>query len=163
MSTASAQTEQIKQNATLYMGNQLTLNTKLKPANAETTLTWKSSKKTVATVSVKGVVTPKKAGTTVITVRTSNNKTGKITVKVVDAKGVKLKEGKSKTLKTGRKLALHATVNPAKVKTTLTWSSDNTVATVSQKGVVTARKAGKAVITVRTKNGKAAKITITVK
>ena len=151
-------------NATLYMGNQLTLKTKLKPANAETTLTWKSSKKTVATVSVKGVVTPKKAGTTVITVRTSNNKTGKITVKVVDAKGVKLKEGKSKTLKAGRKLALHATVNPAKVKTTLTWtSSDNKVATVSQKGVVTARKAGKAVITVRTKNGKAAKITITVK
>lgn len=151
-------------NATLYMGNKLTLNTKLKPANAETTLTWKSSKKAVATVSGKGVVTPKKAGTTVITVGTANNKTAKITVKVVDAKGVKLKEGKRKILKLGKKLTLHATVNPAKVKTTLTWtSSDKAVATVSQKGVVTARKAGKAVITVRTKNGKAAKITITVK
>ena len=150
--------------ATLYMGNTLKLTTKFAPAKAESKLTWSSSKPAIATVSDKGVVTPKKAGTAKITVKTANGKKANITVKVVDAKSVKLKEGKSKTLKVGKKLTLHATVSPAKVKTKLTWtSSDTKVATVSGKGVVTAKKAGTAKITVKTANGKSATITITVK
>jgi len=150
--------------ATLYMGSTLKLTTKCAPAKAESKLTWSSSKPAVATVSSKGVVTPKKAGKTKITVKTANGKKASITVKVVGAKSVKLKEGKSKTLKVGKKLTLHATVSPAKVKTKLTWtSSDTKVATVSSKGVVTAKKAGTAKITVKTANGKSATITITVK
>lgn len=150
--------------ATLYMGSTLKLTTKLAPAKAESKLTWSSSKPAVATVSSKGVVTPKKAGTAKITVKTANGKKASITVKVVDAQSVKLKEGKSKTLKVGKKLTLHATVSPAKVKTKLTWSSSNAkVAAVSSKGVVTAKKAGTAKITVKTANGKSATITITVK
>ena len=150
--------------ATLYMGNTLKLTTKLAPAKAESKLTWSSSKPAVATVSSKGVVTPKKAGTAKITVKTANGKKASITVKVVDAQSVKLKEGKSKTLKVGKKLTLHATVSPAKVKTKLTWTSSNAkVAAVSSKGVVTAKKAGTAKITVKTANGKSATITITVK
>ncbi len=149
---------------TLYMGNKLKLTAKIEPAGATTTVTWKSSKPTVAAVSSKGVVTPKKAGTAVITARTANGLTKRITIKVVDASGVKLKEGKSRTLKVGKKLTLHATVSPKKVKTKLTWtSSDKKVATVSTKGVVTAKRAGTAVITVRTANGKRATIKISVK
>ncbi len=150
--------------ATLYMGSTLKLTTKLAPAKAESKLTWSSSKPAVATVSSKGVVTPKKAGKTKITVKTANGKKASITVKVVDVQSVKLKEGKSKTLKVGKKLALHATVSPKQVKTRLTWSSSNPkVAAVSGKGVVTAKKAGSAKITVKTANGKSATITITVK
>ena len=150
--------------ATLYMGNKLTLKAKLEPKKSESTLTWKSSKPKVAEVSEKGVVTPKKAGTAVITVKTANGKKDSITVTVVDVKSVKLKEGKAKTLKVGKKLTLHAIISPSKVKTKLTWtSSDKKVATVSSKGVVKAIKPGKAKITVKTANGKKATVTITVK
>ena len=56
---------------------------KFKPSNAASyKLTYKSSKKKVATVSKTGLVTAKKAGTTKITVKTYNGKTAKITVKV---------------------------------------------------------------------------------
>ena len=150
--------------ATLYMGNKLALKAKLEPKKSESTLTWKSSKPKIAEVSEKGVVTPKKAGKAIITVKTANGKKDSITVTVVDVKSVKLKEGKAKTLKVGKKLTLHAIISPSKVKTKLTWtSSDKKVATVSSKGVVKAIKPGKAKITVKTANGKKATITITVK
>lgn len=150
--------------ATLYMGNKLTLEAKLKPKGAEAKLTWTSSKPGVATVSKKGVVTPKKAGETVVTVKTDNDLSAKITVKVVDAKGVKIKEGKSAGLKVGKKLTLHAVVSPSKVKTKLTWTSSNPkVATVTSKGVVKALRAGTAKITVTTANKQKATIKITVK
>ena len=159
--------------ATLYMGNTLTLKTKLTPSNVATTLTWTSSQKTVATVSSKGVVTPKKAGSTVITVKTANGKTAKITVKVVDASSVKLKKGttdlkKGKTigLKPGKSVTLKALVTPSKVKTKLTWTSSQKTVTVKD-GVVKVSakaKAGtKAKITVKTANGKSTYIYILVK
>ena len=150
--------------ATLYVGSKLSLKTKLDPSNAKAKLTWISSNSKVATVSQSGKVTPKKAGTTKITVKTDNNKKAAITIKIVDAKSVKLKEGRKATLKAGKKLTLHAVVSPSKVKTKLTWmSSNDKVATVSSKGVVTAKKPGTAKITVTTKNQKSATITITVK
>ena len=149
--------------ATLYMGNKLTLKAKLAPKGATSALKWKSSKPDIATVSAKGVVTPKQAGTAKISVAIDNGKVATITVRVVDAKSVKLAEGKSATLKVGKKLTLHATIAPGQVKRKLTWLSGNKrVATVSTKGVVTAKKPGKAKITVSTPNGKSATITITV-
>lgn len=53
-------------------------------------------------------------------------------------------------MKKGQKLKLKATVAPKSAKVTLKWkSSNNKVATVSSKGVVTAKgKKGKATITV---------------
>ena len=141
--------------ATLYMGNKLTLKAKLEPNKSESMLTWKSSKPKIAEVSEKGVVTPKKAGKAIITVKTTNGKKDSIIVTVVDVKSVKLKEGKAKTLKVGKKLTLHAVVSPSKVKTKCTWKSSNAkVAAVTSKGVVTAKKAGTATITVTTANGK---------
>lgn len=57
-------------NITLKKGEKLTLGTSVTPKN--TKLVWESSKKTVATVSAKGVVTAKKAGTTIITCTTED-------------------------------------------------------------------------------------------
>lgn len=149
--------------ATAYVGEKLALKVKLEPARARTKLKWSSSKTKVATVSKKGVVTPKKAGKTVITVKTANGKKAKITVRVIDAESVKLREGKSATLKVGGKLTLHAKVAPARVVTRLTWRTDNKkVATVTEKGVVKALSPGKAVITVKTANGRKAMITVNV-
>lgn len=56
--------------ATIYVGG---ANLKLK-LSGEKAKSWKSSKKSVATVSKKGVVTPKKAGKTTITCTSKSNK-----------------------------------------------------------------------------------------
>ena len=159
--------------ATLYMGNTLTLKTQLKPGNATTTLTWSSSNKNVATVSSKGVVTPKKGGTVKITAKTANNKSATITVRVVDAKSVTLtqggnalKEGKSYSLKRGKSVTLGAKVSPAKVKTKLTWKSSDKYVTVKDGKVTVNSKAKvgtKAKITVTTANGRSTYIYVNVK
>ena len=94
-------------------------------------------------------------------------KTLVLTVKVTDPNAptkVSIEQGDKATLRVGEKLKLTAVVKPDKAKTELTWtSSDRSVATVSKKGVVKARKPGKADITVTTDNGKTATIRIKVK
>lgn len=60
--------------------------TKVKPKKAKKKVTYKSNKKTVATVTKKGVVTAKKEGTAKITVTSKTNKKVKKTVKVTVVK-----------------------------------------------------------------------------
>nr|WP_302119376.1 Ig-like domain-containing protein [uncultured Ruminococcus sp.] len=68
----------------------------------------------------------------------------------------------SATLFKGNKLTLSKTVTPANSNQICTWSSSNTkIATVSD-GVVTAKAAGTATITVKTSNGKSATCKVTV-
>ncbi len=159
--------------AKLYMGNKLTLDAKLTPAYAETTLKWSSDDKAVATVK-NGVVTPKKAGTARITVKTANKLSATITVKVVDAAGVKLKKGKTVlkkgatiNVKPGKTLTLKAVVSPSGVKTRLEWISSNSKNVTVKNGKVTvkstAKPGTKAKITVRTANKKSTYIYIAVK
>lgn len=67
------------------------------------------------------------------------------------------------TLTAGQSQSLTATVLPADAFQNVTWTTSNkAVATVTTSGVVTARKAGKAKITVKTANGKKATVTVTV-
>lgn len=153
-----------KTKATLGVKEKLTLKVTLTPADAKTTLTWKSNKPTVAAVSKKGVVVAKKEGTAVITVKATNGMTAKATITVRAApKSVTLNKSGTVTLKRGKTLKLKATL-PKKTASALTWrSSKPKIASVDQKGVVRALKKGTAVITVRTFNGKTAKVTIKVK
>lgn len=159
--------------ATLYMGNKLTLKAIVKPSTAETKLKWSSDSTNIATVSQKGVVTPKEEGWAKITVTTDNGLSASIVVKVVDASSVKLKkgsttlkQGKVLELKRGKSLTLVAVVSPAKVKTKLTWKSSSKYVTVKN-GKVTvsaiAKVGTKAKITVRTANGRSTYIYIKVK
>ena len=149
--------------ATAYMGNTLALKTKTTPRNAEKVLTWTSSKPDVATVSSNGTVTPKKAGRTVVTVKTDNGLSAKITVRVVDAGRIKFKEGTRKKIKIYKRATLHIIASPSKVKPRLTWTSSNPeVVTVSKGGVIKGVGYGTATITATTANGKTAKITVRV-
>ena len=160
--------------ATLYMGNTLTLEAQVKPAAAKGALTWKSSNPKVASVDGEtGVVTPKRAGKTTVTVKTANGKSAKITVRVVDAKSVRLKKGQVTLkdgvtigLKRGRSLTLKAVVSPAKVKTGLTWKGGGKGVSVKD-GTVTAaadaKVGAKVKITVKTANGKRSCVYIKVK
>lgn len=151
---------------TLVIGKPLQLKATLDPSDSASTLKWTSSNKAIATVSQSGKVKAVKKGTATITVRTENNKTAKVKIKVVGPapKKVKITNGGKATMVVGKKLQLKTTLTPSDADTTLTWSSsDKTVATVSKKGLVIAKKAGKAKITVLTANGKKAAITIIVK
>lgn len=68
------------------------------------------------------------------------------------------------SLKVGQSKTLVATVTPASSKGTVKWySSNNKVATVSNTGKVTAKKAGTVTITAKTSNGLKATCKITVK
>ncbi len=146
------------------------LTAKVAPANATNkAVTWTSSNKAIATVDAKGKVTAVKAGKATITVKTKDGgKTAKcivtVTKKKIKVTGVKLNK-RAITLYVGTTEQLEATVLPANATNkAVTWSSNNkAIATVDSKGKITAVKAGKATITVKTKDGgKTAKCIVTV-
>lgn len=118
----------------LYAGESKTLSI----SGTDSAVTWSSSNTSVATVS-SGKVTAKKQGTATITAKVDEQElTCSVTVKkpVLSAK--------SSTITAGQKQTLKVTKNAGKV----TWSSNKkSVAIVSGKGVVTAKKAGTATIT----------------
>ena len=147
-----------KSSATLTEGDEITLTATVNPDNATNkNVTWSSSNSSVASVS-NGKVTALKAGKATITVKTDDGgktATCEVTVnaKVYPVTGVTLNKT-STTLTEGDELTLTATVNPDNATNkNVTWSSsDNTVASVSN-GKVTAMKAGKSTITVKTDDG----------
>lgn len=133
---------------------------------ADKKVTYKSANKKIASVNGKGIVKGVKVGKTKITVTSSKNKKKKATIKVVvkkDAvKSVKMKE-KSVTISVGDKKTLKATVTPKKASNAIEWSSSkSSVASVSDKGVVTGKKAGTAVITAKAADGSGKKATVKV-
>lgn len=157
-------------------GKKITLTPVFTPTDATNqNLVWTSSNTEYATVNSKGMVTTKKKGagkTVTITAAAqdgSNQKTTyKISIMKHAVKSIKL-TAKSKTVKAGKKLTLKATVKTTgkKVNKTLEWTSANTkYATVSKKGVVTAKKAGKGKtvrITAKATDGTNKKATIKIK
>ena len=151
-----------KTEATLGVGQTLTLTTTLTPSDAFTYYSWSSSNSTVATVE-KGKVTAKKVGTATITAKTSNGKTATCTITVKPAPTAVSLDKTTLDLKVGQYYKLTTTLTPSDAYTYYSWSSsDSTVATV-EKGKVTAKKVGTAVITVKTSNGKTKTCTVTVK
>lgn len=142
------------------------------PKNASKSVTYKSSNTKIASVSSKGTVTGKKTGSVTITATSKVNKKVKASVKlkVKDLKPSKVSIPAALSLTNGKKATVKATVSPAGVYAPVKFSSSNTkVATVSSTGTVTAKSAGKAVITAKLtqKNSKGkyltAKTTVTVK
>ena len=153
-----------KKNANLGVKEELTLKVTLKPANADKTLSWKSSKPKTASVDQNGVVTAKEVGETKITVTAPNGKNATATITVKPSpKTLTLNKKGTVTLKKGNKLKLKATITKGSASA-LTWRSSNSgVASVNDKGMVTALKKGTATITVRTFNGLKAKVKVMVK
>lgn len=151
---------------TLYLGDTLNLKAQLKPANAQSELTWKSGNSKVAKVE-DGVVTPVKAGLTVIRVTTENGKTDTVKVQVRPVKVSSIKLSGTLTMKVGQKQTISAAISPANATNqSLQWKSGNKrVAGVNSKGVVLARKPGKVTIYCRATDGskKIAKLVIKVK
>ena len=114
----------------------------------------------IVEVSQQGVVTAKNSGSTIVTVNDRSIKTVKAICHVnVSPAVVKVREIKlypeSKVIPVGKTYALEAVISPADAEDkTLTYSSsDESVATVDEYGVVTGVSNGSAYITARSANG----------
>ena len=160
-----------KSATTLTEGESETLTATITPSNAtgDKTVKWSSSNEAVAAVDSNGKVTAKKAGTAVITATSSNGKTAGCTVTVkqkeIAITGISLNKSTT-SLTEGESETLTATIAPSNATgdKTVKWSSSNeAVVAVDSNGKVTAKKAGTAVITATSSNGKSASCTVTVK
>ena len=147
-----------KTSETLYMGNTLQLIATVYPnSTSDKSVSWSSSNTAVATVSSDGLVTPKSTGTATIIVRTKDgsNLTAQCVVTVKQlASSISLNKV-SATLYLNQTLQLAATVSPSNAtdKSVVWSSSNNSIATVSSTGLVTAIATGNATITATTADG----------
>lgn len=132
------------------------------PDGTHASFTWSAKNKSIATVSQSGRITGKRVGVTTVTVETQNGKTAKVNVRVMKAPDKVTMDTTTASLKLNDTLQLKATL-PSKTYSAITWSSSNeSVAAVSDSGMVTALDVGKATITARTYNGKKATCKVTV-
>ncbi len=123
-------------------------------------LFWSSSDESVLTVT-DGVITALKEGKATITVKSKDgykSSSAEVTVvkkpSVIHASSVSLNET-TLNMETGDRYTLQATVLPSNASDkSVSWSSNNeSVATVNNKGKITAVSAGQAIITVITTDG----------
>lgn len=149
-----------KEKATLYLSNGYKTTTiNVKKENTTQAVKFKSSKKSVATVSSSGKITAKKAGNTTITVTCGTlKKTCKITVK---KPSLKVKKS-SVTLKKGKETTIKCTVAPSSAVVKFT-TTNKKIATVSSKGVIKARKKGTCYIKVTLNGASTKKVKVKVK
>ena len=120
------------------------------PVTSKEKVTYSSSNKKVATVSSKGVIKAKKAGTAKITVKSGSKKVV-VTVKVTGVKTTKLSGVPAiKKIAKGKSFKIKAAATPKNTDEKITFKSSNKkVATVTSKGVVKGLKKGTATITVQ--------------
>ena len=155
------------QSAELTKGQSVQLNVLYNPGNTTDPkdVIWTSSDEEVAIVTESGLIIPKKAGTVTITAKVGD-KTAEVTytVKEIKLEAISL-EAESTAVKEGQTLQVIVKYNPADTtddKSVVFVSSDETIATVNENGIVTAHKAGKVVITAVAENGITSQIEIEV-
>ena len=120
------------------------------PVTSKEKVTYSSSNKKVATVSSKGVIKAKKAGTAKITVKSGKKKVV-VTVKVTGVKTTNLSGvPAAKNVSKGKSFKIKAIATPKNTDEKITFKSSNKkVVTVTSKGVVKGLKKGTATITVQ--------------
>lgn len=160
-------------NKTMKPGTYMYLSTSITPSNAtDQTVTWASSDTSVATIDENGRVYARKAGKTIITavakdgsnVRETCTVTVKNTVQTSTKRVTGIKISGNKKVAAGQKFKLKAVVSPANATNkNVAWTSGNKkIATVSFKGVVTAKLPGKTTILAKAKDGSGVNKKITV-
>lgn len=126
---------------------------------------YKSSDESVARVDENGIITGVSTGKAVITVTSSKGDVAEIevTIEVNDNKPTSITVTKNLTLKVRESSKLNVELLPAGVSDNITYtSSDTSIMSVDNNGVIKANKAGTATITVSTSNGLTDIATITV-
>ena len=145
----------------LGVGRHFTFALQNAPAGAK--VAWTTSSASVAAVNKSGVVYAKRPGTAYITAQCGGLSLGAKVVVYALPQRISLSKARL-TVTEGKKVLLTARVAPAAAREkAVAWSSSaEGVATVDQKGVVTAVHMGAAKITARTKNGVKATCTVRV-
>lgn len=128
----------------------------LSPAKAKGGVTWRSSNSRVVSVSAKGVLSARSAGSATVTVTSNYNPNVSASVRVTVTKkaapSALSASLSANTLMVGETASLTVAPVPSTASRLYTYSSSASgVASVSSTGVVTAKKAGKATITVASK------------
>ncbi|MBE5962584.1 MAG: hypothetical protein E7256_14610 [Lachnospiraceae bacterium] len=141
---------------TLNVGDYYTLETTITPSDAtESSLTFESTNKKVATVSNSGKIVAKAGGTCVIFVKTPNGASAYVNVTVMQGvSGIKINKSEA-TIVVGDTLELIATISPSTATDQgVTWSSSKKdVATVDKYGVVKGISGGTTIITCTSDDG----------
>lgn len=151
---------------TLKKGKTLKLKTVLTPKTAgKQSIAWKSSKRSVATVSAKGVVKAKKKGKATITATVKGTKIKASCRVCVGTPVKKISVGSSAvSLTEGETASIQVSVTPksASNKKVTYVSSDSEIVSVSGNGSIAAQKPGNASISVRARDGSGKKATVRV-
>lgn len=156
----------VESSVTLYIKETQQLNVVLYPENATEQYSFSSHKPKIASVTKDGQVKGLKKGKAIITVKTKES--GRIATVIVEVKKIdvtSIKLNKSKVaLEVGDTINLSATIQPtnASIQKVKWKSSDLSVATVNNKGKITAKGAGSCNIIV-TSDNKSFVCTVTVK
>lgn len=161
--------KRVSATVTMKKGSTFRIKTQLFPSSAKkAVLTYKSSKKKIATVSRKGIIKAKKPGKTTITVTPKGNKKVKAIIKVTVKKSLK-KVKKIKLNQDTLSLSLGNNINSAKLTAKITspkkptnkkirWiSENNNIVSVNNSGLITAKKAGVTSVTAVAADGQGAK------
>lgn len=135
------------------------------PANAEYTLTWSINDNSVATVSQDGLLIGRSVGAADLKVKADNGVYAMLRVVISQPTPTSVSVSPSSvTIVEGQSKYLTAIVYPSSANQSVTWSSGNpSVASVSGNGKVSAIKAGTAIVTAKTSNGKTASCSVVCK
>lgn len=149
-----------EKNISIKNGDSLQLLVIVNPTELSSSkLTWKSDNPEVVTVDENGVITGLSVGKATITVTSENGKTTTCVINVVsnEIPVEKIIVTPNKTnMDVDSVLQLSVKIEPSNATNRdLIWtSSDESIATVDNKGIVKGLKAGKVTITAKTKDGK---------
>lgn len=143
----------------IEVGKSETLMATILPENVDNKkIEWSSSDKTIATVDENGLVTSVKEGTTTITATSDNGKlTASCTVNVQSSAKSSISLNKTTlNLEVGQSEKLLSKISPENVdnKKVIWSSSDKTIASVDENGLVTSLGEGSVIITVTSQDGK---------
>ena len=154
-----------KTSITLGVGETFDFNSSIPSGTAAYYRYFYTNNSAIATIEKRGGLMKAVApGSTTIYVKLNNGKTATCTVTVKAMATSVTLNAKSLNLETGNTYTLKATIPSGTAAYYKTFSSSNTnVATVSSSGVVTAKNAGTAKITVKLNNGASATCTVYVK
>ena len=147
----------------LGVGETITCKATVDKAAYNKKVTFESSNPAIASVDKNGKVKALKNGDATITAIASNGLSKSFSVHVMNAPKKVSLQADSKTVRVKNSLYLRTVLPEYSASHKLTYTSSNKkIATVSGKGVVVGKKTGTVTITVKTFNGKTAKIKIKV-
>lgn len=137
----------------IAVGSTYQLTASAVPSTAAQSVRWLAKSSSIASVSSTGLVTAKKAGTTLIRAISTRNpkkyRTIKVTVKALSAPSRLTITNSTTTVEKGDQVQFSADIMPSTANPTVKWTSDNSaVASITSSGLLTARAVGTAKIKV---------------